>query len=213
MKPQVEPTVAPDFATLARIDEDLLTARLEAVRKSITHAGEKGRALEHHVRDLVRKLLPAEYGVTTGFIAALAEADLRPILSSQLDVIIYDAIRCAPLIRLETCDVVPLEAVYGYVEVKAALRSSSDEAQKVAGDSIESCLEKNASIRQLRTRFFCGVTGSPMTVETFGLGWLAPRAYVIAFEASGSVVSDRPAFAARMSTVLRKQGNAHILAC
>jgi hypothetical protein len=53
----------------------------------------------------------------------------------------------APIVSLETCDVLPLEAVYGYVEVKATIRSSSDEAEKPAHNSIEKCLITNRGLR------------------------------------------------------------------
>ena len=113
---------SPDFATLSRIEETLLLARLDAIRSSITHSGEKGRALEHAVCSLLRGLLPSEYGLSTGFVVWLSPTG--PKLSQQLDIIIYYAIRSGPIIKLDTCDVFPLEAVYGYVEVKATLRSS-----------------------------------------------------------------------------------------
>jgi hypothetical protein len=56
---------APNFSELNAIEEQLLLAKLDAVRASIVHAGEKGRALEHGVRTLLRSILPAEYGLST----------------------------------------------------------------------------------------------------------------------------------------------------
>jgi len=58
----------PEFGELSQIEEELLAAKLRAVRKSITHAGEKGRALEAEVANFLRGLLPAEYGISTGFV-------------------------------------------------------------------------------------------------------------------------------------------------
>jgi hypothetical protein len=46
---------APDFAKLSAIDEQLLNAKLDAVRLSISHPGEKGRELEDQVRRLLRR--------------------------------------------------------------------------------------------------------------------------------------------------------------
>jgi len=110
-------TDPPDFATLTRLEDAALSAKLEAVRAIIAHAGEKGRALEEAVTSLLRDILPAEYGLSTGFIAYHADEAVR--LSPQLDIIIYDAVRTGPLARFTACDVIPLEAVLGYVEVKA----------------------------------------------------------------------------------------------
>lgn len=200
----------PDFSTLNRLEEAVLSARLEAVRASLTHSGEKGRALEQCVFSLLRSFLPAEYGITTGFIVSLDEAT-GPQLSRQLDIIIYDAIRHSPLIRLDSCDVLPLEAVYGYVEVKATLTSTSDSAMKPAENSVESCISKNVEMRQRRTRAF-NIThgGSPIHFENRREYWLAPRAYIVAFEPEGAIAKDPDLFAGRMAEVLDHHVGAHI---
>lgn len=104
------PVHSPDFVALNRIEEGVLSARLEAIRKSISHAGEKGRALEAQVQRVLRDMLPSEYGLKTGFVVWNSPSGLA--LSPQLDIIIYDAIRHSPLVHLESCDVLPLEAVY-----------------------------------------------------------------------------------------------------
>jgi hypothetical protein len=197
----------PDLAALNRVEEQLLRARLDSVRSAIVHAGEKGRDLEFHVRRLLRDLLPAEYGLTTGFVAH--EQDGKVGLSNQLDLIIYDSVRYAPLVHLESCDVLPLEAVYGYVEVKAVIRSSSRPVKQAAGDTLDAIVRQNAAIRELRTRVFRTILGgSPIEVETRVERWLAPRAYVIAFEAGGRANPDT--FAKRLALALARQGNAHV---
>jgi hypothetical protein len=199
---------SPDFATLSRIEESLLVAKLEATRLSISHAGEKGRALEQLVLNFLRDLLPAEYGLSTGFVVWLSPTG--PKLSSQLDIIIYDAIRSGPLIRLSTCNVFPIEAVYGYVEVKASLRSSSDNAKEPADNSIEKCIAQNVIMRGMNRRSFWAPTGdSPISMELIERSWLSLRAYVIAFEAEGSVVGDLKSFAKRLADQLKLAGGAH----
>lgn len=184
-------------------------ARLAAVRLSISHAGEKGRELELQVRRLLRELLPPEYGLTTGFVAWLSPNG--PVLSSQLDIIIYDAIRHSPLIHLDACDVLPLEAVYGYVEVKASLCSTSDKSKKFADNSVETCIQRNAPLRAMNTRAYrlAGI-GSPPSTVLFHKPWLSMRGYVVAFEVSGAVAEDPDALASRMAQVLKRQGDAHL---
>lgn len=194
---------SPDFASLSRIEENLLVAKLEAIRKSITHAGEKGRFLEWAVSRLLRDLLPAEYGLGTGFVVWLSPDG--PQLSPQLDIIIYDAIKSGPLIKLETCDVFPLEAVYGYVEVKATLRSSG--AAEPPHDSIEACVERNRQLRLMDSRQFRAPTGgSPSTIELVKYGWLALRSFVVAFEVEGAAAGNLSTFAARMHSALARAG-------
>ena len=114
----------PQFSALAEIEESTLLARLEAVRKTISHAGEKGRSLENEVSRILRSFLPSEYGLSSGFIAYRSSDGVK--LSPQLDIIIYDALRCCPIARLCSCDVFPIEAVYAYIEVKASLQSTSN---------------------------------------------------------------------------------------
>ncbi len=176
---------SPKFIDLNRIEENLLVAKLEAARSAIVHAGEKGRALEHVVTTLLRSFLPAEYGLSTGFI--VFHTPEGPELTRQLDVIIYDAVRSSPIISLETCDVLPLEAVYGYVEVKAALRTSK--RQEPPSDSIEYCLRKCAELRQMRTRrYFCplpGMTTGARPVSPTNV--LAIRSWVFVFELAGPI--------------------------
>ncbi|SFB07653.1 DUF6602 domain-containing protein [Azotobacter beijerinckii] len=199
----------PDIAALNRIEEQLLRARLDSVRSAIAHAGEKGRDLEFHVRRLLRDLLPAEYGLTTGFVAH--EQNGTVTLSNQLDLIIYDSVRYSPLVHLESCDVLPLEAVYGYVEVKAAIRSSSRQAKQPAGDTLDGIVKQNALMRKLRNRAFLTIDGSsPIKIKKMVKHWLAPRAYVVAFEASGRTNPDK--FANCLACALERQGNgnAHI---
>lgn len=202
--------MSPDFTVLSAIEEQLLAARLEAVRASISHAGEKGCALESDVRRLLRQLLPPEFGLTTGFIASTTAAGATT-LSPQLDIIIYDAIRHSPLIHLESWDVLPIEAVYGYVEVKASLTSTSDAAAAPARHSIEACIATNRVIRRLNERVFnVTIEGSPITIETQRVRWLAPRAYVVAFEPDGAIAGNADAFAARMAEVLKRNREAHL---
>jgi hypothetical protein len=196
---------SPDFLTLSRIEEDLLIARLQAIRKSITHAPEKGRALEHAVRALLRDFLPSQYGLSTGFVVWLSPTG--PQLSRQLDIIIYDAIGSGPLVRLQTCDVFPLEAVFGYVEVRATLRSSSDGAEAAADDSIEACVSRNLAVRRMNERSFWVPTGtSPATVALVRSPWLSLRSYLVAFEAAGSVATRLDALADRLGTLLKRAG-------
>lgn len=200
-----ETMIQPSFATLAAIDERIMQAKLDAVRAAITHPGEKGRELELHVCSLLRDFLPAEYGLTTGFIVWRPKNGRETELSSQLDIIIYDAM-IGPLIRFGAFDVVPLEAVYGYVEVKASISSSSAKT-----NSIAACLKTNETIRRMKARWFNDVAeGSPPQYVTRCSTWLAPRAFVVAFESADKATFDADAFATRFANSLLRSGAAHI---
>jgi hypothetical protein len=196
----------PDFLALSKIEEDLLVSKLDAARKAISHAGEKGRNLEAEVTTLLRSFLPEEYGLTTGFV--VYHRHNGPSLSPQLDIIIYDRVRSGPIARLSTCDVLPLEAVYGYVEVKASLQSTTDDAEEFADNSIEMCIEKNQQLRgMMERRFWKPVKGSPVRAELVPKQWMRIRSYVFAFEAEGNVAKNSDLFAQRIADVSARLGS------
>lgn len=119
---------APDFAQFLKLEEEALAAQLRSVRAAITHPGEKGRGLEQQALALLRRFLPGEYGLTTGFVACAEpqeDGTHRVALSRQNDIVIYDAIRGAPLVDLSSCQVLPLECVHAVVDVKASLVGST----------------------------------------------------------------------------------------
>jgi hypothetical protein len=177
----------PNFSELLTLDEAALAARLQAVRAAISHAGEKGRSLEHSVTEVLRAMLPAEYGLTSGFVA-FHGAD-GPKLTPQLDVIIYDANRCGPLARLGACDILPLEAVYGYVEVKALVRASNN-LDNPPRDSLEACIKTNSELSTLRERWFYeSFPSSQVKIQLKKRTWLRMRGYLVAFSVSDELSS------------------------
>lgn len=201
----------PNFNELNKYEEQRLNSHLQTLRAVISHSGEKGRSLEHEVIQFLKEILPSEYGISTGFI--VYEKDKNIQLSKQLDVIIYDSIRSGPIARLGSCEVFPLEAVYGYIEVKASILSSSDEAEKKADNSIEKCLEHNSKLRQLKNRQYYGLDdNSRVSAKLLSHpDPLSIRSYVFAFEASGSVALNHQAFAQRISNYSSRIGkSAHI---
>lgn len=199
-------TTPPDFTGFSRIEDRSLSAELDAVRATLTHAAEKGRVLEQAATSLLRKFLPAEYGLSTGFVAYHGEAGVS--LTPQLDIIIYDAVRTGPLVRLPTCDIFPIEAVHGYVEVKASIRSSSDDAEELAHNSVERCLSQNRELRKIIERRFYTPSGdSSVGARRVVMEWTPMRGYVMAFAAEGTIASSPGALAQRIADVSRTLGS------
>src|SRR5687768_17360254 len=60
--------------------------------KNIPHQGEKGRAVEDSLKTFLKEHLPKRFAVTSGFIL-----DSLDNVSSQTDVIVYDANSCPVL--------------------------------------------------------------------------------------------------------------------
>lgn len=162
-------------------EQEILALQLDQLRSALTHGGEKGRVLERYVESLVRDALPQEFGVTTGFIAFPPEYEgAEPTLSSQLDIIIYDALSSGPLIRFPTCDVLPLEAVLAYVEVKAVLKGGEQDG------SLFKCVEQAQAIRRHKTRYYWVATGA-IEADIAHVEWLPVRSYVFAFDGPKTV--------------------------
>jgi hypothetical protein len=168
-------------------EERVLEARLKAARAVLTHPGEKGRALEGVVMNLLRDFLPAEYGLGTGFIAYLASDG--PKLTEQLDIIIYDALRCGPIARLEACEVYPLEAVYGYVEVKTEIKGTATEKAEKKPETVAALVRQSKRLRGLLERVYWGPDSTQRTVAHLHR-WQIPvsiRSFVFAFSCDGEV--------------------------
>jgi hypothetical protein len=171
------------FANFTAIEERVLSARLEGLRAAITHPGEKGRALEKTVAVLLRSFLPLQYGITTGFIAYLVDTQTgtEVRLSKQLDLITYDALRFAPLVALDTFDVLPLEAVLGYVAVKACLTNAPKAAEPPL-TSIQRCVKDNQLLRLMQTRYYLTPLQPMVKVKALGI-----RAFLFAYEWAGDI--------------------------
>jgi hypothetical protein len=106
--------------------ENELLARL-AKAGFVAHAGDKGGNREEILRDFLSKHLPARYGVAKGEIAT--KAGQR---SHSADIIIYDALD-TPILYSESTAVLPIEGVYGIIEVKSRLSKTEflDAASKI----------------------------------------------------------------------------------
>jgi hypothetical protein len=72
--------------------------------------------------------------------------------SSQVDIIIYDALRFGPIVRLEACDVFPLEAVCAYVEVKSLIDNKRDSRTKLT--PLEAILLQSGRLRSRNVRLY-----------------------------------------------------------
>src|SRR4051794_10896156 len=87
-----------------------MRAQFDSIRRK--HRGELGRRREDDVRAWLREFLPARLAVDTGEIAATDGS-----VSPQMDLIIYDALETPLLEHSESSVVVPVEGVYGVIEV------------------------------------------------------------------------------------------------
>lgn len=88
--------------------------QFESIKRK--HRGETGRRREDDVREFLRSFLPQRLGVGTGEIAA-SDGSVSP----QVDLIVYDALETPLLDQSESSMVVPVEGVFGVIEVSSRL--------------------------------------------------------------------------------------------
>jgi len=95
--------------------------------ESIKHQGDKGENREEILRNFLINHLPSKYGITKGEVIGNTGYQ-----SPSIDIIIYDAINC-PILYAEKTAILPIEGVYGIIEVKSKLSKKElcDTAKKI----------------------------------------------------------------------------------
>lgn len=115
----------------ARHFQESITQELDSIKNRVrnlignAHWGEEGRYKEAVLKNILRKFLPNNLSVGTGFILrADGENDDDNQLSSQLDIIVYDNTR--PLLFSEGDFIITtLSSVKAIIEVKSRIRDNS----------------------------------------------------------------------------------------
>ncbi len=179
----------PSFIECVQSDEEMLKLKLASIRAAISHPGEKGTSVEYQIKEFIKSFLPGEYGISSGFIAYHENCIAGPdeclqyepnkdkvSLSTQLDIIIYDALRFGPLLSLGSCDVFPLEAVYAYIEVKAKIEP---------GNMLRKLLAQSYKLRSMQTKFYVVPKDKTYTrtVLAGGPRMMSIRSFVVALDA------------------------------
>ncbi|MFJ3045848.1 DUF6602 domain-containing protein [Herbaspirillum chlorophenolicum] len=106
-------------------EHDMLTTAVDLFRTLLphhkndasVHSGEEGRFIEMALAEYLRKKLPDGIGIGGGFIVDAHSG----WASKQIDIILYDRIRFAPLLKYGDALVVPIESVIGALSVKRTL--------------------------------------------------------------------------------------------
>lgn len=102
----------------------------------INHGGVKGSLREDALHNfLADGRLPKKYGITSGVVVTTLNTDQ----SNQLDLIIYDKNLCPVWIKSRSCQILPIEGIYGSIEVKS----------KLSKKQLQDGLKKIKSLRDL----------------------------------------------------------------
>lgn len=118
--------------------EETMRLAFRGWEADLTHAGEQGGIRERRVKDFLSSVLPKRYGIGTGHIV-----DSQGNMSSQTDIVIYDALDGIVLPVDEYYSLYPCECVYAAIEVKSKLTASK------GGGEINDCVEKTRKLRLL----------------------------------------------------------------
>lgn len=89
-------------------------AHFEGIKRK--HRGETGRRREDDLREFLRSFLPERLGIGSGEIAA-SDGSVSP----QMDLIVYDALETPLLNQAKSSIVVPVEGIFGVIEVSSRL--------------------------------------------------------------------------------------------
>lgn len=109
----------------------------EGISSKILHNGEKGTARENILEEYLKNYIPEKYCFSKGTIV-----DYKDVQSKQVDIIIHDKFMTPCLIDMDNTKVVPIESVYGVVEVKSTLTK----------EELRKCVLNIESVRKLEKR-------------------------------------------------------------
>ncbi|MDZ7262371.1 MAG: hypothetical protein ONB05_09745 [candidate division KSB1 bacterium] len=99
-----------------------LTSRF-AVISYLQHSLAKGLQNEEILRNFLATYLPKQFSVGTGFVLPETEFESKINLSRQIDILIFDSSRYAPILSVNDFHVVREDAVAAVIEVKTKLYS------------------------------------------------------------------------------------------
>lgn len=145
--------------------------------KGAQHRGEDGRFVENLLRSYLRKFLPRELEVLTGFIVRPAvKTDLNDKSrkkdsdkhSSQLDIIVYDSAKYPVFLRSEDTVIVPPEGVISIISVKKTLHDRDIEHEaRILVEVSQMC-----SCKKLRMPFLALISMKNGINKKDTFGWI-----------------------------------------
>lgn len=115
----------------------------EGITSKIQHNGEKGAARENMLEEYLKSYIPEKYCFSKGTIV-----DCKDVQSRQVDIIIHDKFLTPYLVDMDNTKIVPIESVYGVVEVKSTLTK----------EELRKCVKNIESVRKLEKRTISGVS-------------------------------------------------------
>lgn len=165
---------------LAASLRELSKGMAEALRSSASfgHNLTKGEVREQHLAEKLRPFIPTRFDMASGEATNVAGD-----VSLQQDVMIYDAARRAPFVRVGHHAILPIEGVFASIQVKTSVSPSS----------IGGCVENLQSLKKIAPNTLDRAGGHPggIVVSEFPV---KPLTAIVAYEASGDADELQEAF-------------------
>lgn len=125
----------------------------------VQHSGGKGSIREDHFLDFLKQYMPNRYAVGRGEVVTP-----RNYTSGQLDVVIYDPVRCPVLMPSDSHAVYPIESVYGAISVKSRLNAGELEEAYQNIESLKKIVSQDGFTSSSQPGFMVGFTApTPIT--------------------------------------------------
>jgi hypothetical protein len=123
----------PNYQQVLDSEANRLVNELAELRSMIQHTGSKGTAVEQMIAGMLRRFIPDDYVITSGFVF-----NERGKLSPQQDILVVRNDRVGPLGHYAGFGVYPIENVMAAIEVKttlttAELDSALNSLEKISG--------------------------------------------------------------------------------
>lgn len=131
--------------------------------QDVPHEGEKGGIRERRVAKFLKSMLPNCFGVGSGHII-----DQEGNISSQIDIVIYNALDGVHLPIDSYYSLFPCECVHAAIEVKSTLTASSGNKSK---GSIYDIVEAVTKVKSLRMANQNSPSNLPCIVFAYQSSW------------------------------------------
>lgn len=107
--------------------KNICDIEMKTLTAVLPHYGERGANAEEIVKRLLRRILPHQYSIGTGFIIC---SDPTIPSSNQTDIVIFDEFKNSPLHRELSALIYPIEIIYATMEVKSGEYTDKEHIRK-----------------------------------------------------------------------------------
>jgi len=127
-----------------KIEQQLLLLEAKKISLFTSHAPTLGAYRENVLKKYLRKFIPGELNVSSGFVIdSASKVNQNNISSKQIDVLIYNSHKSTPILETDGFSIISKESLLGCIEVKSSLTfyksyasENSDESKYPLRDTV-----------------------------------------------------------------------------